>query len=171
MLAILRKESAEVLYAEGLAFIGPAEIAELKSLAESNPRKRCRICTHAGPEAALHEMLIAHCRGTYIPPHKHLGKDESIYVVEGAATLITFTEDGEVKDVAALGQGEGRSVYCRLRDGLYHTLLIESDWFVFMETTQGPFRRGDTVFAPWAPKDDGDTAQNFMGRLQSSLPK
>ena len=31
--------------------------------------------------------------------------------------------------------------------------MIRSDFFVFHETTQGPFRREETVFAPWAPEE------------------
>lgn len=37
---------------------------------------------------------------------------------------------------------------------MYHTLLINSPVFVFHEITGGPFRREDTLFAPWAPTED-----------------
>ena len=50
----VRRESDEILYAEeGFAAIGADDIAALKRLAAANPRRRCRICTHGGPGAAV----------------------------------------------------------------------------------------------------------------------
>ncbi len=164
----VRQESPEVLYAEGgLSAVGPDDIAELKRLAAKTPRRRCRICFHHGPDAALHEMLIVHQKAAWVPPHKHIGRDESIHVVEGSALLVSFTEDGEV--AATVRIGDGGAVYCRLPEGVYHTLLIDSDWFVFHETTLGPFDPSCTVRASWAPAEDGDDADRFIADLRNKL--
>jgi len=163
-----RQESPEVLYATGTpAAVDGSDIAELKRLAAINPRRRCRICFHSGPDAALHEMLIVHEKGTWVPPHKHLDRDESIHVVEGSALLVTFTEDGSV--AAAVRLGRDGDLYCRFPGGVFHTLLVESDWFVFHETTLGPFDPSNTVFAPWAPKEPGEQAELFTERLRNNL--
>jgi len=165
-----RQESPEVLYATGAtAAVDDSDIAELKRLAALNPRRRCRICFHSGPDAALHEMLIVHEKGAWVPPHKHLGRDESIHVVEGSALLITFSEDGGVAETVRLGQNG--DIYCRLPGDVFHTLLIESDWFVFHETTLGPFIPLNTVFAPWAPKEPGEQAGLFTDHLREKIAK
>ena len=112
-------------------------------------------------------MLIVHEKGSWVPPHKHLGKDESIHVVEGSALLVSFTEEGEVSATVQLGQSG--VFYCRLPSGIYHTLLIDSDWLVFHETTLGPFDRSQTVFAPWAPTNSGEHADLFIENLRKNL--
>jgi len=39
----------------------------------------------------------------------------------------------------------------------FHSLLIESEWFVFQETTTGPFNANDSSTAIWSP-DANDSA-------------
>jgi len=164
----VRKESDEVLYSEGeICAIGPDDIAELKRLASQTPRRRCRICFHGAPDAKLHEMLIVHENGAWVRPHKHVEKDESLHVVEGAARLVSFSEDGKIDKVVNVG--DDGALYCRIPEGVYHTLLIDSDWFVFHETTLGPFERSRTVFAPWAPDDDGDSVALFINELRRNV--
>jgi hypothetical protein len=53
---------------------------------------------------------------------------------------------------------------------LFHTLLIRSDVLVFHETTDGPFDRRDTAFAPWSPEDrDVEAANAFMSGLHDKI--
>jgi cupin fold WbuC family metalloprotein len=163
----VRRESDEILYANGdLIALSREDIAELKRLAAANPRRRCRICTHAGREDSLHEMLIVHAKDAWVAPHMHLGKDESVHVVEGMARLVTFNDDGEVTGTVELG---GNAFYCRVPANTFHTLLIDSDWFVFHETTLGPFDRTRTKLATWAPIDEGPAAADFVARLRRRL--
>lgn len=130
----------------------------LKARVGQNERKRVRLCAHKDTEDRLQEMLIAFDRNSYIRPSKHINKEESMHIVEGIADFIFFDEEGNVTDVIPLGDYfSGRRFYCRTPDSVYHTLLIRSDTFIIQETTQGPFQRSDTVFAPWAPQDQ-DTA-------------
>jgi cupin fold WbuC family metalloprotein len=164
----LREESEEVLYVEGdFATVGAEEIAELKRRAAGNRRRRCRICAHSTPNAPLHEMLIVHERDAWVPPHKHLYKDESIHVVEGSAVLVTFAEEGRV--IKSVRLSKDKKFYCRVPADTYHTLLIESDWFVFHETTTGPFDRTATVFASWAPAIEGEASALFNAELRTKI--
>ena len=50
--------------------------------------------------------------------------------------------------------GKGKVFYHSMKVSVYHSFIIESDSVFFLEITQGPFKRKDTVFANWAPKDD-----------------
>jgi hypothetical protein len=66
----------------------------------------------------------------------------------------------------------GRKFYYRSDAQAYHTLIIRSDVLVFHETTQGPFRREDTVFATWAPEDgDLEGRRAFQARLLVRLKR
>ena len=44
----------------------------------------------------LHEMIIILSKETYIRPHKHLNKVESLHVIEGSAEVIFFNDYGKI---------------------------------------------------------------------------
>jgi cupin fold WbuC family metalloprotein len=164
----VRKINDEVYYtADGVTLVGPEEIAFLKARAAETPRQRTRLCTHPAPDSGLHEMLIVHGRDAYVRPHRHLGKSESLHVMEGRATAILFDEGGTPRRRVPLGDGACR--YYRIDDAVFHSLLIESDWFVFHEVTAGPFDPAKTEWASWSPdgKDDA-AAQRYMSGLRSA---
>lgn len=161
-------ESPEVLYAEaGIAVLGTEEIAELKRLACQTRRRRCRICFHSSPSALLHEMVIVHEKNAWVPPHMHVGKSESIQVLEGSAEIVSFTDSGKINDVLRIG--EGGVNFCRLPENLFHTLLIDTDWLVFKETILGPFNSSQNIMAPWAPTAEGAEAQQYIEQLRLKL--
>jgi cupin fold WbuC family metalloprotein len=148
-----------------LSHIGAADIAMLKERAAKNPRQRMRICAHRSSDDRLHEMLIVLTGKTYIRPHKHLNKSESFHLIEGEADAIFFDDAGKVTETIKLGPG--RQFFYRIEEPRFHTLLIRSDFLVFHETTNGPFNRADTLFAPWSPEEtDLAGAQRFMESLR-----
>lgn len=158
----------EVIYVHELVLTVDRERVEsLKAIALKNKRRRVRLCAHTDENSPVHEMLIVHLKGNYIPPHKHLGKAESMHVVEGEADLIYFDERGEIVRVVELGaQGSRRAFYCRTGEPLFHTLIVKSDVFVFHETAKGPYVRSETVFPDWAPhEDDIKAAKAYMAEL------
>ncbi|MBV8479482.1 MAG: WbuC family cupin fold metalloprotein [Actinobacteria bacterium] len=162
----------EVLVAsDPLSALGSEDIAELKERARANRRRRVRICAHSDTSDSLHEMMIVHMRGAYVRPHKHVGKSESVHVVEGEADALFFDEDGAVVDAIALGPyGSGRRFFYRLEEPVFHTLLINSEFFVMHEVTNGPFKREETTFASWAPgAADHEGAAAFQRRLATEV--
>jgi cupin fold WbuC family metalloprotein len=103
-------------------------------------------------------MLIVHHREAYVRPHKHLGKPESFHVIEGAARVVVFEDNGKIRDVLDMAPyGQGKLCYYRMPDRVFHSILITSEWLVFHETTAGPFDPSRTAFPDWAP--DGSDAQ------------
>ncbi|MBC8232339.1 cupin fold metalloprotein, WbuC family [bacterium] len=160
--------SKEVFYAdEPLVNVGGQDIEFLKARVGNTERKRIRLCAHKDVEDNLHEMFIVLSEETYIRPHKHLSKAESLHIVEGDADAVFFDERGSITHVITLGDySSGRRFYYRVDVPVYHTLLIRSDPFIFHETTQGPFRRSDTAFPLWAPEEsDVVAAREYMERL------
>ena len=141
------RESSEVLYtSDSISTVDLGEIAVFKDLSRDNDRKRIRLCTHADPHEVLHEMLIVHDK-------------------------ILFDEDGAIDRVLSMGDyASGKIFYFRMTTPVFHTLVIRSDVLVFHETTNGPFNRNATVFAPWAPEDaDGTSVSGFMSDLNERL--
>ncbi len=143
------------------------DMAFLKERVIYNQRKRIRLCTHKDVDDTLHEMIIVLMKDTYIRPHKHLNKSESFHIIEGYADVIIFDDAGNIIEVVQMGDYiSGNKFYYRISHPYYHTPLIISDYLVFHETTNGPFRKADAVFAPWAPDEDDDTAgKEYMKEL------
>ncbi|MGE3308417.1 MAG: WbuC family cupin fold metalloprotein [Limisphaerales bacterium] len=167
-----QSSSPEVWIAQGgIVQVRQEQLAQLKAHAEASPRQRARICAHRSSEDRLHEMLIVLTRNVYIRPHKHLAKMESFHVIEGSAQVVFFHESGAIDEVVELGDARsGRCFYFRIDDPRYHTQIITSDHLVFHETTNGPFNRDQTVFAPWAPAEtEADAARNYIDALKREL--
>jgi cupin fold WbuC family metalloprotein len=167
----VRKESDEVLYPEeDVVFLRLAEIQELTRLAALNPRHRVRLCAHRSPKDPLHEMFIVHMRDCYVRPHKHLGKVESMVVLEGEVDVVLFNDDGSICRIISMGtQSSGKVFYQRLAEPIYHTLLIRSEFLVFHEITEGPFLRESTIFPEWAPIEPNVASDIFLARLEAQI--
>ena len=162
----------EVLFAaEALVRLDRKTVQFLKEKALANNRRRIRLCAHQDVQDPLHEMLIVHTRDTYVRPHKHLNKCESFHVIEGTVDVVVFDESGSIGEVISLGDySSGRMFYYRLSYSYFHTLLIRSEVLVFHETTNGPFKRSDTIFASWAPEDgDEDARRKYMEQLAQAV--
>ncbi len=162
-------ETPEVLYSiDPLTRIDRDDVEELKRMCAATPRKRLRICAHPSPADELHEMLIVIGQESYFPPHRHPGKSESFHVVEGLLTVFIFEEDGKLRDRIPMGPvNSERPFFYRLSTPLFHMPVIESDFALFHEVTNGPFRQGETEFASWAPGagTGADDVASFMSRL------
>lgn len=162
------EETPEVFYTSTpVATVGPDDIAFLKERAAANPRLRCRLCLHASPSAAQHEMLIVHHRDAYVRPHRHTSKSESLIVIEGDALAFTFDDAGEVASTIPLGPpGGGATFSYYMPAGTWHGLAIRSEWLVFVEAAAGPFERSETIFPTWAPDgNDRSAALAYVERF------
>jgi cupin fold WbuC family metalloprotein len=155
----LIQQSPEVFSAEGpIATIGPDDIVVLRAAVARSAKRRVRINMHPSSADALHEMMIAIERGSYIRPHKHPGKSEAFHIIEGRVDIVVFNDAGDIERVISLEAKGGRHpFYYRMSETRFHTLVIHSDLLVVHEITNGPFRPEDTVYATFAP-DEADVA-------------
>ena len=158
----------EVLYTlDSITKINKGDLEFLKAKAASNHRKRIRLCVHPDVEDGLHEMLIIHTKGNYVRPHKHTNKSESFHIIEGELKVIIFDEKGTVLEILKMGSFRTeKTFFFRISENHYHTIIITSDCAVIHETTNGPFKKEETIFAPWAPEeDDYDSQGKFFNKL------
>lgn len=143
------------------------DIRRLKAKVAGTPRHRVRLCAHQTLEDPVHEMFIVMGQGTYVRPHKHRDKVESFHVIEGRALALEFDDDGRIAQTVPMGAyGSGRNFFYRSPAHAYHSWLILSKVFVLHEVTNGPFRRQNTLFAPWSPDDtDPTAAERYLKRM------
>jgi len=167
-----KKISDAIYYPDdGFVNVKKKDIDFLKTEVDNTEFKRNRLCTHLDVQDALHEMFIVLSKNTYIRPAKHVGKPESLHVIEGCADAVFFDESGKIAKVLPLGDyASGNRFYYRIDEPIYHTLLIKTDFFVFHETSKGPLRKDDTVPARWAPDEkDIGASREFVEQLSNSV--
>ncbi|MBN2052413.1 WbuC family cupin fold metalloprotein [Candidatus Woesearchaeota archaeon] len=170
----LRKHNDEVFYAEeDVVKIGKEELDFLREKIKSAPNKRVRICAHSSPDDSVHEMIIMLDKNSYIRPHKHLGKTESFHIIEGSADIIIFDDKGKIAEIVQMGDSKsGKKFYYRLNKPLFHTLLINSEYLMLHETTNGPFKKGDSEMPEWAPDaNDKEAAGKYVEGLMKEAKK
>jgi cupin fold WbuC family metalloprotein len=167
----LRSVNEEVFVATGgIVRVSAEDVTFLAAQARGNARKRARLCAHPGSQDRLHEMLIVLARETYIRPHRHANKSESFHVVEGELDVVIFNDDGAVREVVRMGDyRSGKVFFYRLMEPCYHTVLINTPAALFHETTNGPFDRADTEFAPWAPAEGDPAGAAYTDNLRDSV--
>ena len=147
------------------------DIDELLNIAKTTPRKRVRFCAHFSSNELVHEMFIVHPRGAYVRPHKHLDKSESMMIIEGEADYVMFDSKGNVINKISMGDYQsGKPFYQCTRSEEFHSLIIHSEWLIFLEITQGPFNKKDTVFSEWSPGENEDEKiAKFMKKIQKGI--
>ncbi|MBF0382239.1 MAG: WbuC family cupin fold metalloprotein [Magnetococcales bacterium] len=165
-------ESEEVLYTDQKTTCVDRQFLEtLKTRAAATKRKRIRLCVHADPDDNLHEMLIILHKDTYVPPHAHQNKSESFHMIQGALDIVLFNQDGTPKSAIPLSTDGSDYLYYRLSDATFHTVLPRSEWVIFHETTNGPFRREETIFADFAPDNSSsvDNQKSYLAKLRKFI--
>ena len=165
----VKEINEEVLYSKGsLTCINSGDIDSLKHRAKRNGKKKIRICCHQSVASPLHEMLIVHAKGSYVRPHRHIRKYESIHLIEGLLEVVLFDHDGQINRVIQMGErSTGLVFYYKLSAPVYHTVIPVSDVVVFHETTDGPFRLEETVYADWAPAYDvPEAGQRYISEVK-----
>jgi cupin fold WbuC family metalloprotein len=163
--------TSEVSVADGpVVCVSQHDIEFLKERVRNAPRGRVRLCAHAGPESPVHEMLLVLSGKSYVRPHRHPGKSESFHIVEGVLDVVLFDDGGILREVVSLGDRDsGRPFYYRLNEPLFHMPILRSDLVVFHETTTGPFRQGEAVWAPWAPAEGSGAVGPFLQDLEEKV--
>ena len=170
--SIQKIESPEVyLSNQSSLSIGASDMHNLVNLAKELPRNRIRYCAHASPSDVIHEMFIVHPKGAYVRPHKHLNKIESMIILDGEADYVLFDEIGGVQEITPMGDYQSnKPFYQSTRTEQFHSLIIHSKWLIFLEVTQEPFNREDTIFAEWSPiESEKEKIIEFMKKVNKSI--
>jgi cupin fold WbuC family metalloprotein len=156
---------------ERLVYLRRSDIDRLKRDIPLTRRKRIRILVHPGTDHAMHEMLVVYTKATYVRPNLHIGKDESLHILEGEADFVFFDEGGRlIKTVPLSATDPSKDFFIRVPQGVFHTIIMRSDMLVIHEATPGPFIPTETVWATWAPADsESEKCAVFSERLESEM--
>ena len=150
-----------------IPLVSAGVIEILKNSARTNSKRRARFCAHPSAQADQHDMLIVSHRDTYVTPHRHLDKSESFTILEGTAVVLLFAEDGALEQREKMGApASGRPFFYRMPPRQFHSLAIESELLVFLESAKGPFRTDAMENATWAPgPSDAENGKRYIAGL------
>ena len=152
----ISEEAYQIAYSPVIS-ISRADIDRLLDEVKYTRRDRIRVLVHPDVSHPLHEMFVVYKKTTYVMPNKHIGKDESLHVLQGEADFIFFDNNGGVINVVQLSSDDkSKSFFVRVPKEIYHTIIMRSEILVMHEVTPGPFVREDTVWAEWAPNGDNE---------------
>lgn len=148
--------------------IDRALILQKAADARSNARKREIHAFQATETETLQRMLNAVQPGTYIRPHLHPQKVESLVLIQGALGFMTFGDEGSIEDsrLVLLTHDNGNfGIDCRA--GQWHTFVAMAPDTVVFEVKAGPFdAASDRTMAPWAPPENTPEGQRYLADLE-----
>ena len=133
--------------------------------ARRSPRLRTNHNFHTSMEDNPHRFLNVMVRGTYIRPHRHLEppKAEAFLVLRGEIAFFLFDDTGAVVRTEILGRGQ---TGIDIGPGIWHSLAVLTPEAVCYEVKPGPYTAvNDKEFAPWAPREGGPEAPEYLERL------
>ena len=126
-------------------------IEKLKRKANKNKSKKYRVNIHQSLRDKIHEMIVVIMKNTRVREHFHSKKSETLQVIEGLATLIIFGKKGKIKKKIKLGDYKsGRAFFYKVDKNQIHTIKTHTKYFVFKETTSGPFNKRQSSFPKWS---------------------
>jgi cupin fold WbuC family metalloprotein len=143
---------------------------KLKRHAFEADQKRARLCLHHSPDDPLHEMIIVFHRDAVVRPHRHLTKTESFHIIFGELDIVLFDECGNMTRVVQMGDlASGKTNVYRLTGGMWHSVIVHTEYAAIHEVTNGPFRLEENDFAPWAPAEP-EALRAFLATCTIRLP-
>ena len=111
-------------------------------------------------------MIIAFFPNSYIAPHRHNGRPESLTIIQGRAAVIFFNDNGTIRNCFFLGFSPDDIPFYRINGNIWHTLIPWSEFLVVHEISKGPFTNQNNDPAPWAPDGkDREITCNYTSEL------
>jgi cupin fold WbuC family metalloprotein len=159
-------KSAEFASSSETKVLGEKDYDRLLNEAQQSRRKRKALILNENWEHAT-KMINAIHPDSYVKPHKHenVHQTEAFTLINGSAEVITFNDNGEVKD--RIGLGENKIVDIPVN--LYHTVVAYEPSVIFIVKGQpsgGYDKELDKVLASWAPEEGQKGSHEYLLSLK-----
>lgn len=134
--------------------------------AKENPRLRMNYNFHTAMDAPIHRLLNALEPGTYLPPHRHVDKEETYLVLRGSLMAFFYDEAGNMTERVCLNPLEGK-YGLEIPPCTWHSIVALESGTVIFEIKKGPYQALPLEdLAPWAPAfSDEEGVKAFIKRM------
>lgn len=118
------------------------DLDKLERVAAKAPLRRARYCLHNSHNDTVQEMVIAFCKDSSVPVHRHRNKSESFHVIRGELEVVFYDDDGNIIKKIKMGTlGSGLPFLYRLSNDAWHTVRPLTEYVIVHETASGPFNK------------------------------
>lgn len=146
--------------------VDPVTINDLVANAVASPRRRKNLNLHDSLGDPIQRFVNAFEPGTYVRPHRHPDKWELFVLLQGAAAVLTFDDDGRIQERVDLNATGGARVV-EIPEATWHTLVSLESGTALLEVKRGPYDPSSPVdYAPWSPAEDAPEAADFERQLR-----
>ncbi len=142
-------------------------LEETAQRAAASPRRRSNHNFHSGPADNPHRFFNVLLEGTYVRPHRHSDppKSETFLILEGAAAIFFFDDDGNLTQRVDLS-ADGETFGIDLLPNTWHSLAALTPKVLCFEVKPGPWEPAtDKEFATWAPAEGDPAAPSYLEGL------
>ncbi|WP_232850072.1 WbuC family cupin fold metalloprotein [Bowmanella yangjiangensis] len=142
--------------------------SQLQDGAAQSPRRRLNHNIHSDLSDPVQRLFITLMPDSYVRPHRHSQSDkwEFFLMLEGTASFVIFSQEGEVLARHTLcAQGPLRGL--EIPPGTWHSVVALEQPATFLEVKQGPYQALSAEdMANWAPAEGEPEVQAFLQRLK-----
>lgn len=154
---------------------GSQERVQLNKLYKLSDRNRHRFCFHQNTDVALHDIIIQYDQESYIPPNKHVGKAETLCILQGEVEVFFFCDDGKCFKRILMGDSGNNVKICRIPMNTWHGLrVVSKEPCVMKETISGPYSKESLMWGSFAPTEAENSStgcgRQFYEDLASKVP-
>lgn len=143
----------------------------LVQAARQSPRRRLNLNIHEALDDPINRLFNALETDTYIRPHRHPDKTETLIAVSGSFDLLVFDDDGRLAARHRLGGGGDGNLLLEYGAGTWHTLIANEPGSVFFELKAGPYQAlgAADILAGW-PAEQSEGVDAALQWLRSAQP-
>jgi cupin fold WbuC family metalloprotein len=139
--------------------IGQHEISALIERARTGKRLRQNLNVHQALDDPINRLLNAVEPQSYIRPHRHRDRNETLVAVSGSFDVLYFDSAGTLIDRKRLAPD--RSVLIEYPAGAWHTLVARESGSVFFELKAGPYvpTPPEDFLSGWPSEGDAEVSR------------
>ncbi len=136
--------------------VNSADLSALVARARSAARRRQNLNIHGRTDDSINRLLNAVEPGSYIRPHRHSDKLETLLAVAGSFELIFFDDEYRLLRRAFLG-GSGATLI-EYPANTWHSLIALQTGSIFFEVKAGPYEplRAEDYLPGWPAENSAD---------------
>jgi 8-oxo-dGTP diphosphatase len=141
------KKNERVYYSKNNIFnISKKHLYFFLFLSQIRNIKVSRICLHKDDDSNLHEMYMFHSCPSSVGPLKQNKESISYHIIDGLLEISTQDENKKIILGSDSFENEALSKSYRLKPNEFRIVESKSDYCIFLEVNNGPFKDNDTIW-------------------------
>lgn len=144
----------------------------LGTAAAAMPRLRTHHSVHSSYHDPVQRLFVAMHPGSYIQPHRHADRSETLLALRGRFDHLVFDDGGQVVERLSFGSRDCVASCIEVPPATWHMVIAHDPDCLLFEVKAGPFDPDSAkYFAPWAPPEGDPAAAGYLAMLAQGVPQ